>query len=136
MKILAAIPLLAMLIAPPSNPAREYPVHFHTVYVHYNMRQNSSHGEGIANVSEEGQPTRGFKFTFDSCNGMGHEAHFPHEMPARWNGKDHYQLIVQRIDLGPNTTEECILDGRLQDFKYEKVDGKPSEVPLTTPPAH
>jgi len=135
MKILAAVPLLAMLIAPASNPPEDsYPVRFHMVYIHSSHRQNSHHGEGIANISEDGQPTRGFQFSFDSCADFNH--HFPSEMPARWNGKNRLQLIVQRTDMGPDTKEECILNGRLQDFKYEKVDGKPTEVPLAAPPAH
>jgi len=136
MKILATIPLLVMLISPASNPPEDsYPVRFHMLYVHSSHRQNSQHGEGIANISEDGQPTRGFQFTFDSCADF--KLRPSSEMPARWNGKNRLQLIVQRTDIGPNTTkEECILNGHLQNFKYEKVDGKPSEVPLATPPTH
>jgi hypothetical protein len=131
MKMLGAIPLLAMLYPQPSNPPQEqYPVHFHMVYVHSSMRQNSHHGQGIANISEAGQPTRGFQFSFDACADFHHDFH---DLPARWSGKDHYQLIVQLADAGPGTKEECILNGRVQNFKYEKVDGKPSEVPLGPP---
>ena len=134
MKFLAATLLLPMLFASPSNPPGDrYPVRFHMVYVHSFYRQNSHHGEGIANVSEDGQPTRGLQFSFDSCTDFNHR--FPSEMPARWNGQNHLQLIVQRTDIGPDTKEECILNGHLQNFKYEKVNGKPSEVPLTPPPA-
>jgi len=130
MKMLAVIPLLAMLYSPVSAPVPEqYPVHFHTVYVHSFYRQNSHHGSGMANVSEDGQPTRGFQFTFDSCA----YGPFPHEMSARWIGEHHLQLAVQRTNPGANTSEDCILNGRLKDFTYEKVDGKPTEVPLAPP---
>jgi hypothetical protein len=133
MKILAAIPLLAMLFpAAPTPSLEQYPVHFRVVYVHVSMRQNSSHGRGIANISEEGQSTRGFQFSFDSCADFN--GRFPHELPARWAGEHHLQLVVQRVDIAPDSKEECILNGQVQDFKYEKVNGKPSEVPLTPPP--
>jgi hypothetical protein len=132
MKILAASMLFAVLYpTAPNPPVDAYPVHFHMVYVRRFMRQNSNHGSGIANISEAGRPTRGFQFSFDSCADFN--GRFPHEMPARWLGDHHLQLAVERIDLGPDTKEECILNGRLQDFKYEKVDGKPSEVPLSPP---
>jgi hypothetical protein len=127
MKILAALPLLAMMYTPP----QDYPVRWHMVHVHYGGRNNSTHGEGESNVAEDGQPTRGFEFTFDNC--LPFKENFPHELPGRWVGNDHYELILLRADLN-STKEECILKGRLKDFKYVRVNGKLAAQSLPAPP--
>ncbi len=61
------------------------------LHVHYGGRNNSQHREGQANVSEEGQPTRGYDFTFDNCLPFAH-GDFPSGPPGRWTDKEHYQL--------------------------------------------
>jgi hypothetical protein len=126
MKLLAAFALLAMMATPPEN----YPIRWRMVHVHYEGRNNSTHGEGQANVSEEGQPTRGFDFTFSNC--LPFKENFPEQLHGRWVGKDRYQLVLLRADL-QSTTEECILTGRLKDFKYIRQNGKLMEEPLPKP---
>ena len=126
MKFFAALPLLTMLY----NPPQEYPVRFHMAHVHYAGRNNSSHGEGQANVSEPGQPTRGYEFTFDNC--LPFREGFPGELHGRWTSSNHFDLTLLRTDLD-SSSEECILRGWQQDFRYVHQNGKLMGAPLQPP---
>lgn len=136
MKILATIPLLATIFISPmfSQTPEDYPVRWRIVHVHYGGMANSTHGEGQSNISEPGQPTRGFDFTFSNC--LPFKENFPEQLHGRWLGKDRFQLILLRSDL-QSTKEECMLTGRLKDFKYVRQNGKLAAEPLppTPPPA-
>jgi hypothetical protein len=133
MKPLTTLALLASLSAATvqASEPEVYPVHFHILHIHANGRNNSQHGEGQANVSEDGQPTRGYDFTFDNCLPFDPQ-HMPSGLTGRWTSKDHLQLVVLRTDLN-STKEECILHGKPRDFKYVRVDGKLAAVSLTPP---
>jgi hypothetical protein len=133
MKPLSTLALLASLSAATvlASEPEVYPVRFHMMHVHYAGRNNSQHGQGQANVSEDGQPTRGYDFTFANCLPFDSKE-IPGELPARWTSKDHLQLVLLRTDLH-STKEECILRGTPRDFKYVRVDGKLAAATLTPP---
>jgi hypothetical protein len=133
MKTIAALALLTSLSAATvlASEPEAYPVRFHMLHVHYGGRNNSQHGHGQANVSEDGQSTRGYDFTFDNCLPF-ERGDFPADLPGRWTSKEHLQLILLRTDLH-STKEECILHGTTRDFKYVRVDGKLAAATLTPP---